>query len=138
MRIDEVDDRVRDLIWTVIVGSTESLRPYHPSLAKALVYIADHVQEKISLPELSSRACTSEAHLRRLFREELGLSPRHFLALLRVERSKLLMMDRQLSITDVCFRSGFTNLRSFERTFKRWTGCTPKQYRMKLWQQRRR
>jgi AraC-like DNA-binding protein len=55
-----------------------------------------------------------------------------FLALLRVERAKRILGDRQCNVNDAWGASGVHELRTFEREFKKWVGCTPREYRQKV------
>jgi two-component system response regulator YesN len=55
-----------------------------------------------------------------------------FLALLRVEKAKIVLADRQRNVTDAWHASGFVDLRTFEREFKKWVGCSPKEHRRKV------
>jgi len=65
------------------------------------------------------------------------MSPMQFLALLRVEKSKLVLADRQGSVKEAWGDSGFGDLRTLEREFKKWVGCTPIEYRQKALEQRK-
>jgi len=48
------------------------------------------------------------------------------------EQSKKLLVDDQVSISEVAFLTGFSEVSAFSRAFKRWTGTSPAQYRKKL------
>jgi len=113
----------------LVAGSTEELKSHHQAVGKALAYMAEHLQEQMTLQELAAQACVSPSHLCRLFREEMGMSPMNFLTLLRVEKSKLVLAKRQGSVKEAWGASGFDGLRTFQREFKKWVGCTPMEYR---------
>ena len=107
-------------------------------MAKALEYLTSHFRDELHLPALAVHAGASRSHLCRLFREEIGLSPLRFLALLRVEASKRVLANRQCNVSDAWHASGFNELSTYERQFKKWEGCTPKEYRKQALEQRKR
>jgi AraC-like DNA-binding protein len=102
----------------------------HISLQRALRYIRQHYLEDIALSELAKNAFVSPSHLSYLFKSELGTSFKTLLACLRIEKAKrLLVQDKDARITDICLESGFGDLSHFEKTFKKWAGCKPKDFR---------
>lgn len=102
----------------------------HPSLQRAIDYIATHCETRLSLAEVAARSYVSSSHLAHLFQQDLGTTFTRFLSSLRVDRAKRLLLDRPWeSITVIAAESGFADLRHFERTFKGAVGCTPKEFR---------
>jgi AraC-like DNA-binding protein len=75
--------------------------------------------------ELASRLGLTEGHLRRIFREAYGRTPRQYLAELRVRRAAELLGTTPQGIKQVALQVGFTNLAVFRRVFKRVIGRTP-------------
>jgi AraC-like DNA-binding protein len=111
-------------------GDLTRLDDCHPTLRRAIGYIADHPQAKLSLSQVASRAYVSSFHLSHLFQQELGTTFTRFLTSVRVNRAKRLLLDHpRLAITTIAAESGFFDLRHFERTFKGVVGCTPKEFR---------
>lgn len=129
---ESVDDSLSNLMRAVLEGSIEGAIEGHPSLVRAISYIADHLHDDMTLQVISDRAYVSPSHLDRLFRRTLGLSPMRFVILLRVEKAKRLLQNLQYSVSEAGFASGFGNLRSFQRLFKKWVGCTPSAYRRRF------
>lgn len=113
----------------------------YPSRAQQTVefirtYIQQHLDRPISIAELCRAACLSQSALFRLFRQELGLSPVQVILRERIRRAKQLLQHASISITDVCYESGFSSLSYFIRVFRRLTGKTPGQYREGIHQER--
>lgn len=65
----------------------------------------------------------------RAFKRATGLTPTRFLHEVRVEKSKILMVEPDASLTDVAIACGFSSQPHFSRTFKSVTGITPGDYR---------
>jgi len=65
----------------------------------------------------------------RVFGEMTGIPPRYFLACLRIQRAKELLLAPRASVTDVCFDVGYTSLGSFSNTFRELVGLSPETFR---------
>ena len=129
---ESVDESLVNLLQVLLDGSVEEVMEGHPSLVRAIGYIAGHLHDDMTLQAISDHAFVSPSHLDRLFRRTFGLSPMRFVILLRVEKAKRLLRNFQYSVSEAGFASGFGNLRSFQRLFKKWIGCTPSEYRRRF------
>lgn len=119
-----------DIVDIILSQKFELLQELHPGLLKAIVYMSEHFKEDLSLPKLASFAFTSTSHLSYLFREHLKASFKSVLVQVRIRFAKELIDSSPMhKITDICMRSGFGDLSHFEKMFKRYVGCTPRQYR---------
>lgn len=98
-------------------------------LAFAISYIQSHLGEVLCIDKLSEMACMSKANFHRSFKRELGFTPVEFIQKERIQLAKKLLSDMSLSLTDVCFRSGFNNTNYFFILFKKLTGQTPGEFR---------
>jgi len=71
----------------------------------------------------------SAARLRQLFRKETGLSPLQYLKRHRMKKAAKLLLTSFLSIKEVAFRSGSSDVSHFVRDFKKRYGMTPSRFR---------
>lgn len=93
-------------------------------------YIDRHLDEPLSVDELSSEANFSRFHFQRQFSEYVGLSVTRYIQLLRLRRASWQLVFReQQQITDIGLEAGFSNAESFSRAFKKCFGQTPSQFR---------
>lgn len=90
-------------------------------------YLADRLEQNVTLDELSTLTGLSRFHLLRTYHEEVGLPPHAHQNQLRVDRSKALLAGG-LSISRVAAETGFVDQSHFTRVFKQFTGATPRQY----------
>ncbi len=119
-----------DLIEHLLRHEQSSWTNMHPALTKALLFLSEHFHEDISLSQIAAASYTSASHLSYLFREHLGSSFKSMLCQLRIrEAQRLIMTNPLIKITDVCMSAGFGDLSHFEKMFKRYTGCTPREFR---------
>lgn len=85
--------------------------------------------EALTLESLAALVATSPYHFLRLFRRELGLTPHQYVIRTRLRHALRLLRTTTLSVTEVAFEVGFTDLSNFMRTFRRHVGTTPDAYR---------
>lgn len=82
-----------------------------------------------TLDAFAEMANYSPFHFARLFRNRVGIPPGEFLAALRFERAKELILRTDQSITDICFDVGFSSLGTFSTRFKHLVGLSPNDLR---------
>ncbi len=92
-------------------------------------YIVNHFAESISVDMLASTSGFSTYHYIRKFKEYVGLTPHEYLMSVRLGNASYLLKNTTLSITDICYRCGYSSSSVFTTAFKREFGCTPKEYR---------
>ncbi len=118
------------LVDRVLHQNLECFKNMHPSIYKALTYLSQHYLDDITLIQLANSAYTSPSHLSFLFRKYLHTSFKTILNQARIHFAKSKIdATPSSSITEVCMQSGFSDLSHFEKMFKRYNGCTPRQYR---------
>jgi AraC-like DNA-binding protein/mannose-6-phosphate isomerase-like protein (cupin superfamily) len=92
-------------------------------------YINNHYERNLSVPDVSKFVFLSTSYFTRAFKEEVGISPIHYLLKVRIDRSKELLSDTSLKISDIALSVGFSNQQRFNEIFKKYTGTTPLRYR---------
>ncbi len=96
---------------------------------KAIGYMKRNYGGKLTLEDTAQHAGFSPTYFSKIFKEEMGTTFNNYLGNLRVERSKTLLLSRDLSISDVCSAVGFEDQSYFIKVFRRYTGVTPGMYR---------
>ena len=74
---------------------------YQASVERAIRHMKEQLAEPLDLDELARIAAISKFHLVRVFDEITGTTPHHFLACLRVQRAKELLLKSEMAITEV-------------------------------------
>ena len=91
----------------------------------ALVYLAAHYREKVSLADMGRLTNMSVPHFCRLFKAHTGKTFMSYLTLLRLEHAYQLLTETALPITGIPERTGFCNGNYFSRIFRARYGITP-------------
>lgn len=100
------------------------------SINKALNYIETHLEDELSLREISNRANYSPYHFHRIFKIFTNETLNTYIARKRVERASADLLHREnLTISELSIRYGFTSNSSFTRAFKKFYGLSPSEFR---------
>jgi len=101
-------------------------------VAYARQFIQEHQADKLTLTAVAKAANTSTFYFCKLFKKTTGMHFTEYLSQVRVEKVKSLMPNSNLRISEIAYGAGFQSLTHFNRVFKRITGQSPSDYRMKL------
>jgi len=96
---------------------------------KARQYIQEHYAEPVTLEDVSDLAGFNASYFSALFKKECGVTFLDYLSGVRIARAKELLRDARLSIAEVCDKVGYTDLKHFNKTFKKITSVTPAEFR---------
>jgi AraC-like DNA-binding protein len=107
------------------------------SLLRARELIDTQYAQPLDLDELARTANFSRYHFLRAFRAEFHATPHEYLTRKRIERSKELLAEDQLTVTEICFEVGFESLGSFSTLFHKIVGWSPSIYRARAWEMRK-
>jgi AraC family transcriptional regulator len=110
----------RSLPMRDIKGGLSSVK-----LQQLLTHIEDNLESELSLAEIADIAGLSVSHLKTLFRQSTGAPVHQYVLRRRVERAKQLLFDRDLSITQIAFATGFAHQSHLARHMRRILGVTP-------------
>ncbi len=95
-------------------------------------YLLANYRKEINLIELADLVNMAEGSLCRFFREKAGCTPFEYLNRIKTDLACKLLMNNDMSITEVAMESGFNNLSHFNKQFRKNTGTTPRDYRREL------
>lgn len=97
-----------------------------PAVLKACGFIrARGLVEDISLAVVARHCAVSEGHLSRMFHHATGLTFREYVARVRVEHAKALLLTTARGVTEIAYESGFQSLSQFHRIFRKAFGTSP-------------
>ena len=118
--------------WLTAVG--KRLRGTHQTetVISLIEWIDAHYAENITLEQLAEVAGINEKYLCRLFKEFTGTTPIDYVNRLRIQSACTEMTVRRRSVTEAAFDSGFNDVSYFSRTFRKYMGCSPTDYRRQV------
>ncbi|KFC20454.1 AraC family transcriptional regulator [Chryseobacterium sp. FH1] len=92
-------------------------------------HVKDNFKNQISLEEVSGLATMTVPSFCRYFKKITNKTFTQFVNEYRITHSLKLLAEQPMSITEICFESGFNNFSYFNKTFKEHTQKSPSQYR---------
>ena len=102
------------------------------AVAKARTFISEHLDEELSLTAVARAASMSAFYFCKIFKAAVGLTFTDYVARTRVEKTKHLLLNPNVRISEAAFAVGFQSLSQFNRVFRRITGESPTHYRHHL------
>lgn len=94
-------------------------------LVDAVALMEQHIEQPLSIAELTARIGLSPRQLQRLFLDELGKRPRDYYVELRLDRARHLLEETDRDILSIGLACGFTSASSFSRAYRQHYGQPP-------------
>src|SRR5262249_32817631 len=99
------------------------------SIRELQIWIAEHLQKRLSVEDLASRMAMSVRHFERVFTREVGSTPAQYVLHTRVEAARRQLERTELVLKQVAASTGFGGIDAMRRAFVRLLGLTPSRYR---------
>ena len=134
--LNEIEEAVR-----LMAARLDALPPEAPEAGEdgpagnfivqaAMNYMREHYAEQhLSLSDVADHVYVSQWHLSKLLNRETEQSFFDLLAGIRIEKAKQLLTDPARRIHEVAESVGYTDVAHFSKSFKKYVGCTPGEYR---------
>jgi YesN/AraC family two-component response regulator len=103
--------------------------PHASAMRKAERFIQENLSYKISLREIAKVAGLSAPYFSTIFKEEMGENLSKYINRLRVEMAGKLLLETNLSLSEIAGECCFDDQSWFSKTFKSFTGLSPGKYR---------
>jgi len=98
-----------------------------------LEYIALHYYKDITLQSCADEVGFNSTYLSRYFSSAMGITFQEYIKRLRIDRAKwLLITTEKLLVTEVCVQSGFRDIKTFNKLFKKECGMSPTEFRKSM------
>lgn len=92
------------------------------------IYLQSHLDQSPNIAALAADAGMSEPKLRKLFKQTFGKGVFEYYQSARMQEAARLLKEKRLTVSEVGYRLGFTNLSHFSRVFEQYMGMKPKKY----------
>ncbi|MGM1065692.1 helix-turn-helix transcriptional regulator, partial [Saccharothrix sp. Mg75] len=89
----------------------------------------DNLGEQFTIDDMARTAMYSKFHFSRVFQRVTGVSPGRFLAAIRLQEAKRLLVCTSSTVTDISHRVGYTSVGTFSSRFRSSVGVSPTEYR---------
>jgi AraC-like DNA-binding protein/ligand-binding sensor protein len=128
LRLLEIFGRHLSILSNQIAVETSASEP--APVAKAKHFIAQNQDNALCLATVAKAVNTSTFYFCKLFKRATGLTFTEYLARVRIEKAKSLLLDPNRRVSEVAYEIGFQSLTHFNRTFRKLVGQSPTAYRL--------
>lgn len=102
---------------------------YQTELEDSISYMRGNFREKLSVDQLAEICHLSKYYYIKIFRSYTGQTPYDYLIDLRLQQSKILLLETLKNVEEVALESGFSDSKNFIACFKKKVNMTPLQFR---------
>lgn len=97
-------------------------------LENILKYLSMHMEAETNLQSVAEHFYLNPAYFSDYFKKNLGITFTDYMRGLRINYAVSLMLNENMSLSDIAFQSGYGSLSSFYEAFSKVTGTSPKKY----------
>ena len=110
-------------------GEIQVIKTQSPQYAEdILLYLQEHVEQKISMENLADHFSLSASHISRIFSQTYHISPIHYLMVCRMRKARSYMDIQKMPVKEIAARLGFHNTNHFVSAFTAFFGNSPDHY----------
>lgn len=134
-QLDEVDLKLlgHDLIEAYSNSLLDAISfSKNEIIDKAIKIINEEYNKGLGLEDLANKLHLSKNYLCSLFKEETGFTFCQYLNTLKTNKAKKLLLEDKKTLEYISYECGFSSQPHFTMTFKKYTGKTPKEYKLSL------
>lgn len=118
--------RLRDRLCAALDQKNDSRSSRQIALIKD--YIQEHCGEKLTLSSVAQVMNISRGYLSSIFKKETGIHFSDYIAQVKVEKAKRLILEHKYLMYEISDMLGFENPYYFSKVFKKLAGCSPREY----------
>lgn len=114
------------------INLSEKCTSQHDIIDSTKSYIQTHLSEKICLDTLAERVNITSSYLCKQFKKATGLTIIEYVNRHRIEKAKKLLVQKdEVKVIEIAYETGFQSLSQFNRSFLRYVGISPTEYKNK-------
>lgn len=139
---DSEDREAAHLVWLSALSLIEALlskesgrreKASEPSeITPVIEYIDNNFNKSLSLQSLAENFFMSSGYLSKQFKKATGYSVSQYIINRRMGEAERLLLFEDRSVKEIALKCGFKDITYFYRTFKKYTRCTPLDFRKSI------
>lgn len=118
-----------DILRQLKLPNAEELNDESDIVNSIVNYVNNHFTESLSLKSFAAKHNYSSAHISNMFKHQTGMTFLEYVQSKRIQESCRLLANTNKSGADIANIVGYTDVKFFNKVFKRITGMTPKQFK---------
>ena len=109
--------------------NSKSKVSYDDQIHEIKKYIAEHLQENISIKDLACIMHMSTSHFSRIFKQQTGFAPYDYVLIYRLNKAKEYLQKTNLTVSEITYEVGFNSESNFIYFFTKHNGISPNKFR---------
>lgn len=122
-------DNIFDLAENIVKEVDGQVRG---EIMRAMEYINLNYSDKISLDDIAKHASMNKSYFSRFFKNETSINIQDYIIRIRMEKASEMLQELNTKIADIAVAVGYNDIYYFDRSFKKYFGMSPSQYRRNL------
>lgn len=134
LTLENAEDIADELIefYIYMIASKSKPKMVHNTVNQVIEYIDQEIESAMTVEGLAKKFEVSTSHLSRIFRENTGVTLVEYINIKKVEESQYYLRFSDKKINEISNYFNFCNQSYYTRTFKKYTGKTPKRFRSNI------
>ena len=92
-------------------------------------FVAEHYAESLTLEQASGLAGLSPAYFGTVFKKNTGFTFLEYVSRVRMDQARRLLKETNRTVADICTSVGYSDVRYFTKSFTKYSGLKPNEYR---------
>ncbi|CQR54574.1 AraC family transcriptional regulator [Paenibacillus riograndensis SBR5] len=109
-----------------------SQQPAQLYVRRAVEFLHQNYDRSIQVKEVAAEVSLHPGYLHRIFRAHTGRTLTGYLNMLRIEKARMLLGQSEIPVAEIADYVGISSRQYFHLLFKKYTRCTPVEYRNSL------
>lgn len=101
---------------------------HYQEIENARIYIQNNITENIDFDKLIENSSLSPTHFRRLFKKNVGYSPRDYYNYIKIKQAKEMLKTGVFTVSEIADELGYSSVYYFSATFKKYYNVSPNNY----------
>lgn len=128
--LEDIEGWLKDIFRYFIDVMQNSKNEKFKGIVKvAIQYINGNYQDDIDVLRMAAVTYVTPNYFSRVFKKETGKSFTEWLNIVRVDKARSFLKDARWRVYEIAEKVGYKDYKSFTFNFKKYVGCTPKEYR---------
>ena len=118
------------ILKNICISNQETKKEvYSEDIEMAVSYIHKNLFADMDIEVIASQCGLSVSRFKSKFKEQIGVTPHSYINALKIDTAKVFLKDESKTITEIAYVLNFSSSNHFASIFKKYTGCTPSEFR---------
>lgn len=127
--MNQLHQDIHQTYCALVQDAMDEKKQYSPMIRKCMTYLKNNITSGVTTAQLADQTGYEPYYLNRLFKTEVGISPKQYYRDLRMHYAARMLLESEISIADAAEYLHYSSYTHFCSDFKAVMNCTPTDYR---------